>query len=943
MEVLYRLRIDGNENSVMIKDGEIQYPVFMESLHAEEIFRNLLSSGYKFCGLPFDFRKDGRSITELPVQDYTPEMDEMQDMFDLNSVQKLSQDELRKNLSQEDVQYLPEADAEYTINTRQEFIEYLKTCNSIRNELDVRPINYFVHPAARFSVDEWRSGEYSEYFRIMANRRNMTWRAFNFLRDWLVMHGMDQFADAVDITKAYCAWGIDGLNTKFISKQQQTMLIQEDYILTDMVDADAYEIHRYESALIDRYGAIFPPEDVPAGFGGWKIAIKNGVQSSVVKGLIGKLREGQYGVVPIKTKSQDEVLLFNGLRDTIKVTPYEISCGRTKIANFVVHMPDVAGKSVPHYYWSARYNDRVKEMSNIYALSYEILQQRKFTADVSTFKALELAGCDIKACITYVLDKSQPDPTDVEAVAEFPTKSDIQTYLEGGYEADTLPANVQVRMDVIDDIVNGVTNTDRVASGMKLDAQIDIDIIYKYLYCAHFCRTKVSISDMYKLVQDVSSNVTKVPVSLETTGKNVDVLQLKSDVYTIDVPCEEQRAKINGYISDIEEYTNKQAAQCCGFLKVIRIAKEYGAQGCNRHVAFEALTVNLLRDGKVATRNLERLIEIYEQNVQRLPIDLRRDALYYKRRVCMQYYFKVAEEGYMIFPNYMNLEPYKLPEDLLLSIKSTIKTKITSTAVYCAKMYENGCFTHFCVNADITPYYIYPKSTHVIPAAPFPGLWYDWNSMGSPAIRQKLVASGVIPSTFIPWTNRYMSERYFATDGMVKEANLVNYMMYCNEFRAATKPNEEFTRAPHLESLLYPGVTNETTRVEHGTNLRNEGEVPGMVVSVGEMITDSTFANHLALDIKSIRDTRTIRPFTGFTAEDFDVLGDIDKVNLPVSENDQYIVVNEDDDTISIENQENMPAYTLSQLVGKGHPITNIWGRKYVFCDLFGVMWEATI
>ena len=58
MEVLYRLRIDGNENSVMIKDGEIQYPVFMESLHAEEIFSNLLSSGYKFCGLPFDFRKD---------------------------------------------------------------------------------------------------------------------------------------------------------------------------------------------------------------------------------------------------------------------------------------------------------------------------------------------------------------------------------------------------------------------------------------------------------------------------------------------------------------------------------------------------------------------------------------------------------------------------------------------------------------------------------------------------------------------------------------------------------------------------------------------------------------------------------------------------------------------------------------------------------------------
>ena len=39
MEVLYRLRIDGNENSDMNKDGEIQYPVFIESLHSEEIFR----------------------------------------------------------------------------------------------------------------------------------------------------------------------------------------------------------------------------------------------------------------------------------------------------------------------------------------------------------------------------------------------------------------------------------------------------------------------------------------------------------------------------------------------------------------------------------------------------------------------------------------------------------------------------------------------------------------------------------------------------------------------------------------------------------------------------------------------------------------------------------------------------------------------------------------
>lgn len=945
MEVLYRLCVDSSDvNSVMLKDGEVQYPVFMGCLHLDNVFKSLLSSGYKFCGLPYDFRKDGRSILDLPVQPYNPTEDEMQDMFDMNSMPTMGQDELRKYLSQEDVKYVAEPEAEYTINTRQEFIEYLNTYKTMRNRLDVRPINYFVHPSARFTVDEWKSGEFDEYFRTMEVRRNMSWDAFQYLRNWLTIHGMDPMADATGIVKAYCAWGIDGLNTKFINKQQQSMLIQEDYILTDSVDPDAYDIHRYDFALIDRYGAIFPPEDVVAGFGGWKVAVKHGLQSSYVKDLLSKLREGQYGVVPIKTKASEEVLFFNGLKDTIRVTPYEIKCGTARVANLVVHMPDVVGKTIPQQYWSAKYNERIMEMSNLYAVAYDILGQTKITADVSTFQALELVGCDIRGCIQYVLDKTQPDPTDEDAVAEYPTAEELNLFLERGYETEGLSSVAQLRFDTIEDIVTGAINTDAIGSGIKLDAMVDVDTIYKYLYCAHFCKTKVSVNDIYKLTRNVREHAVEVPFSLDTGKRNAQVLQLKSDVFTIDVPCTEQKGKIKGFYADLDKYTDSQANQCCGFLKVVRVAKEFGTR--DRHVAFEALTVNLLRDGKVAARNLDALIEIYGNIIDHAPVQYRSVHHELKRRICMGLYFSVAEEGVLRVPASLSTEPYPVPQDLVNSIRSTIKPKITSTALYCSKMYADGCFTHYCVNADITPYHVYPKETFRIPAAPLPGLWYDWNSMGAPAIRQKLIDAGIISMTFVPWTNRYLSEMYFSPLGYIKEANLAIYMNYCNDYRAKTKLNEEFLGAPHIEELLYPGVHDSQCRIEHETPLRKEGELPPLVVSNGEILTYEKYGDRTALKTRSVNDNDSaVRPFSGFKAEDFDMLGDVSKVKLPMNNGDHYFVVNNDAENPTFEadgTTYNSISY-LSQFVNKDFPIVNIWGRKYLFCDLFGTMWEAVI
>lgn len=170
MDITSRLRIEGNENAFMVNDAGHTYPVFAESLHTTGIFQQLISSGYRLCGLPYDFKKDGVSIMSLPCRDYMPTEDELQDMFDFNSLSHMSADELRSNLSEEEITYLPEPPAKYTIATREEFMEYLRSIRTATQEEDYKPINYFVHPSARFTIDEWKSGEYIEYFRIMESR-----------------------------------------------------------------------------------------------------------------------------------------------------------------------------------------------------------------------------------------------------------------------------------------------------------------------------------------------------------------------------------------------------------------------------------------------------------------------------------------------------------------------------------------------------------------------------------------------------------------------------------------------------------------------------------------------------------------------------------------------------------------------------------------------------
>ena len=70
------------------------------------------------------------------------------------------------------------------------------------------------------------------------------------------------------------------------------------------------------------------------------------------------------------------------------------------------------------------------------------------------------------------------------------------------------------------------------------------------------------------------------------------------------------------------------------------------------------------------------------------------------------------------------------------------------------------------------------------------------------------------------------------------------------------------------------------------------------------------------------------------------MIGDPTKVKLPTL-TDKYITY--DGESISTDDSDNLPVYVISQLVGMGYPVINLYQRKYIFRDMLGVLWEVIV
>jgi len=946
MKVVDRLQINGVSGSVMIQDNEVTYPVFMTSLHNRTIFDSLIKSGYKFCGIPFDFRLDGVSIMSLPEKEYVPNYNEQQDMYDLDSMAKLTEDELRSSISVEDVTYVEEPPTNYIYTTREEFLEYLRSTQTTSSESVYLPINYFVHPNARFTVEEWRSGQYTDYFRIMEDRRNMSYVDYRKLRGWLKQFYPNADKSAGDFVEAYYAWGIDGINQRFVSKKRKTMLIN---LSAGIASASTdYQIYYEDVGLVDRYGAVFAPEDVKLDGDSWAVGYHGGKEDPTFRKITAGLKDNEYGLVKVRTQTQEDALELQTLKDTFTVTPYRVYSGKQEYPNFRITTFDSSPVSINSRWWSVNYDSRVYEMSQLRSIAYSIIQQRRRDADVSSFKALQYVGLDLRAALLYVVDRSDNTTEDdimgattVTVDPTIPTEDDVELYVTGNVDREALDADAQARLEYLDEVVAGKINVDKTAEGATADKAIDVKEIYRYLYALHFCRAKVPMDVLQELANYTES---KVSTYRDNSGYESEVLAVStSNNFVMNIPCPLLNAKIEGYNSDILRYKVIMANDCSCFCKVVNVAREYGTPEATRHVAFEAQYVKLV-DGfrrTPANANLERMMTAFDNALQVLPDSQRRVYSTYRRSTCMREYFRVAESGYMLLGKELGNQRVDFPQEFVDSVRSTIVNEITSTAIYCRRLYLFGHFTHFCVNADITPYQVYPLNQTDLPELHIKALWDDLTRIGGAAIDQKLRQDGYLYPGFMAWTYRYTFAKHFTdiTD-MPIDVDLCRYMQKTAAFCAEVKTTEEFEHAPHIESYMYGYYDPEDTKVDMSYELR-QGQPPAMVSSA-KTINKSTYPEHkLVTETTAVVD-KPLRRFLGFSAEDFMTMDNVLDVEMPSMDfSDKFIIV--EGDNISTDLQDNLPYYAIQQLEGSGYPIVRLYGRKYIFRDMYGSLWEVTV
>lgn len=115
-------------------------------------------------------------------------------------------------------------EGEYTIKTREDFIGYLNYIDATYKNYCPginMPLNYFVAPEARFTLEELNDerNECHKYLPIILKRHSFrNYEDYEKLLDWLIEKGVlkTKTPTMLEFLQAYNSWGVDGINAKCI-------------------------------------------------------------------------------------------------------------------------------------------------------------------------------------------------------------------------------------------------------------------------------------------------------------------------------------------------------------------------------------------------------------------------------------------------------------------------------------------------------------------------------------------------------------------------------------------------------------------------------------------------------------------------------------------------------------------------------------------------------
>lgn len=921
MELKKRLIVENaaQPNAVLINDEGEEYPVFLESLHNTLLFPLLLESGYSLQSLPYGFVKNGVSFDSLPVEEYSVTEVQLEQMYNSIGV-KLSYDEIKSHIDVQEVADMNTPPTHYTINTRDELLEYLRATEMASTDDDFMPLNYFVAPEARFSIKEYMDVNNLRYTSAISKRREMSLRKFHKLVAWLRnMNLLGANYSAMDVLDAYFSWGMDGLNFVTVAKHRENRpfrLMPSKTVSAQMV--------RKTQGFIDGAGNMLTPQNERDVV--WKL-------SSTDPSYIGDLTAGMgvndTKVVEYKCNTTQEITVLEGSQFNITYSSDMLIMQLQTYPPIRVKSPADIGDFLDLKMALPNHKEELFEYCALVALSRMLYTMRKPRIQVSSYDALHVVGANPCTALNYILTKydltrERKVTTEDDMPSIMPW--DIDKFLEGK-DMD----NLEVK-SFLEDIVAGMFNIDNIGQGKKLESMVSTATVFNELYAIHNVMG-ISLEDIYDKIRMIQPEDKTLVFSNGSYQHVVDVSQMKMSV--------------NGYLNDVQAYDIQCADECSFFTFVTMAAREVGADDCTRHVGIEFYMVN--RSNKNVSKLLDELVAMYTEKVEVTIADAVQQArnLRLKNVFALSRFFEIALKGTITWSKPLGGASVVATAEQRNIALANLETKIESLPTYCAFTVNSFSsstlsFNAYCTNAYVTPSYIIPRSaTQPIREVPFYTAWMDL-AHTNPDTYAQLVSMQVLPPGFVSWSSRYMTEQF-------KERSWENYddidsLQYY--FDNAVSEVDSWPRdivfhsATHPVDYMFPALAPEEATAE--VCAPREG-VPVVRFGLKRDITLNDYRDKLYPSNEIKEKVQYIRPFAGYSAEAFMLLGS-DVLDKMPAESGVGISVMQRSETIFLSDTQEVLSFTrIIDLDTNKYPIINVYGRIWLLRSADGRLWEACI
>lgn len=911
MQVTKLLRINGSRepNAVLLLDQTEEYPVFLESLHNAVYFNELLNSGYKFTAMPYGFVKDGRSIMSLPVEDITVSGSKEEEMYNFIGA-PLPFDELKAKIDTSAVVSRDTPSTHYTITTREEFIDYLNGIAEVELDDDFQPLNYFVAPEARFSVDEYRDEKFDKYVSIINSRRTMSIKKFQKLFKWLQNFGMSERADSIDVIEAYFAWGLDGLDFPIIGSHRE----QKEAELT--AGNAAIPCYKRTYGLLDNQGSILVSEEDKAIR--WELPSND---PTYMQDMTRGLAPGDTIVSEFRCRVKQNVIVLEGPQYDARISKDRLVLLRVQYPTLRILSP-VTLEHIPIDIALPHNKHLLNERFYIEALAKMLYDKRKCTYDVSSFKALTTCGAGYYDALNYIATQDEMDKTSPDGEGFIVMDYDVKAFVEGDKVADNIS-------DYLHGILDGVHNVDKTAAAKEAEGHVNLQTVYNELSVLHNVMG-IPLNELYERINSI------------TDEDKVLVFSNRGMNHTLHVSP--MRMSLNGYLSDVQSYDLQCAERCCVFNYITNVAREVGINECDRHVGIEFLMV--IR--KEPVNNILKEIEsFYVSKVEDTITDVNEKAqlMGLRHLFKLSRFFEIALKGTCTLPSKLGGQKLQVSAGQQSALGRFIERRIET--ITCYTMYTMGGSTErdmgldmYCVNAYVTPERVIPRKGYTIHEAAFYALWNDY-SMTNPDVHAQLVSLGVIPNGFQAWSYRYSAEQFASRDlfDLDDETTLLHYNEVATNEQNTYPADVEFHSVTHPVEYLNPGIFNEEKQPAK-LDIPRQGSPVVRLGYARELTLDDMKQYLYPEEIDTYRE-QYLDKFEGFAAEGFYLCDDI-MSRLP-SKSTSSITVSTDGEHVYLPNQDMVTDFRNIVNYMSEYGIVNVYGRIYLFIASDGVLWEARI